>query len=35
MPNYDNFDDPDLAYSDFVSRLEGVINVVAPIKNKK
>ena len=32
IPNYDNFDKPDLAYSDFTSRLESVINVVAPIK---
>ena len=32
IPNYDNFDNPDLAYSDFISRLESVINVVAPIK---
>ena len=32
IPNYDNFDNPDLAYSDFISRFEGIINVVAPIK---
>ena len=32
IPNYDNFGNPDLAYSDFISRLESVINVVAPIK---
>ena len=32
VPNYDSFDNLDLAYSDFISRLEGVINVVAPIK---
>ena len=32
IPNYDNFGDSDLAYSDFISRLESVINVVAPIK---
>ena len=32
VPNYDNFDNHDLAYSDFTSRLEGVINVVALIK---
>ena len=32
IPNYDNFDNPDLAYSDFTSRLENVINVVAPFK---
>ena len=32
IPNYDNFGDSDLAYSDFISRLESVINVVTPIK---
>ena len=32
IPNYDNFNNPDLTYSDFISRLESVINVVAPIK---
>ena len=32
VPNYDSFDNHDLAYSDFTSRLEGVINVVALIK---
>ena len=32
IPNYDNFDNPDLAYSDVISRLESVINVVGPIK---
>ena len=26
LPNYDNFYNPDLAYSDFISRLESVIN---------
>ena len=31
IPNYDTFGNPDLAYSDFISRLESVINVVAPI----
>ena len=38
IPNYDSFDNLDLAYSDFISRLESVIKVVAaPIKsqNKK
>ena len=30
--NYENFGNLDLAYSDFISRLESVINVVAPIK---
>ena len=32
FPNYDNFHNLDLAYSDFISRLESVINVVAPAK---
>ena len=32
IPNSDNFGNPDLAYSDFISRLESVINVVTPIK---
>ena len=32
IPNYDSFDNLDLAYSDFISRLESVINVVAPVK---
>ena len=31
IPNYDTFGNPDLACSDFISRLESVINVVAPI----
>ena len=32
IPNYDNFNDLDLAYSDFISRLKSVINVVVPVK---
>ena len=32
IPNYDSFNNFDLAYSGFISRLESVINVVAPIK---
>ena len=32
IPNYDNFSNPDLAYSDFISRLKSIINVIAPIK---
>ena len=32
IPNYDNFDNLDLAYSDFISRLESIINIVAHIK---
>ena len=32
IPNYDSFDNFDLGYSNFISRLESVINVVAPVK---
>ena len=32
IPNYDKFGNPDLAYRDFISRHESVINVVSPIK---
>ena len=32
FPNYNSFDNLDLAYSDFLNRLENVINVVALIK---
>ena len=32
IPNCDSFDNIDLDYSDFISRLESVINVVAPVK---
>ena len=32
IPNYDSFDNLDLAYSDFISRLESLINVVDPVK---
>ena len=32
IPNSDSFDNLGLAYSDFISRLESVINVVAPVK---
>ena len=32
IPNYDSFDNLDLAYNNFISRLESVINVVAPVK---
>ena len=28
FPNYENFDNPDVAYSDFITRLDCVINVV-------
>ena len=32
IPNYDNFNNLDLAYSDFISSLKSVINVVVPVK---
>ena len=32
FPNYENFDNPDVAYSDFITRLDCVINAVAPFK---
>ena len=32
IPNYDSFDNLDPAESNFISRLESVINVEAPIK---
>ena len=32
IPNYGSFDNLDLVCSDFISRLESVINVVAPVK---
>ena len=32
LPNYDSFHSPDIAYSNFIRRLESVINIVAPIK---
>ena len=32
FPNYNSFDNLDLAYSDFLNRLENVINVLALIK---
>ena len=32
IPNYDSFDNLDLAYTEFISRFESVINVVAPVK---
>ena len=31
-PNYDSFDNIDLTYSDFISRVGSIINVVAPVK---
>ena len=32
FPNYKNFDDPDIAYSDFITRLNCVLNARAPFK---
>ena len=32
IPNYDTFDNLDFAHRDFISRLETVINAVAPVK---
>ena len=32
FPNYKNFDNPDVAYSDFVTRLDCIINAIAPFK---
>ena len=32
FPNYENFDNPDVDYSDFITRLDCVINAIAPLK---
>ena len=32
FPNYDNFHNPDMAYNDFINRLNCVVNAVAPFK---
>ena len=32
FPSYDNFHNPDIAYNDFINRLNCVVNVVAPFK---
>ena len=32
FPNYENFDNPDVAHSDFITRLDCVINAIAPFK---
>ena len=32
FPNYDNFHNPDIAYNDFINRLDCVVNTVAPFK---
>ena len=33
--NYEIFDDPDIAYSDFVAKLSRVMNAIAPFKTVK
>ena len=35
FPNYDRFDNPDVTYSNFMNRLESVINAVALLKQLK
>ena len=32
FPNYENFDNPGVAYNDFIIRLDCVINAIAPFK---
>ena len=32
FPNYDNFHNPDIAYNDFINRLDCAVNAVAPFK---
>ena len=32
FPNYENFDNPDVAYKDFITRLDYVTNAIAPLK---
>ena len=32
FPNYENFDNPDIVFSDFITRLDDVINTIAPFK---
>ena len=32
FPNYDNFHNPDIAYNDFINRIDFVVNAVAPFK---
>ena len=32
LPNYENSDNPDIAYSDFITRLDCVMNAIAPFK---
>ena len=35
FPNYENFQDTNLAYSDFINKLTSIINTIAPTKKKK
>ena len=35
FPNYENFQDANLAYSDFTNKLTNIINNIAPLKKKK
>ena len=32
FPDYDNFHNPDIAYNDFINRLDCAVNAVAPFK---
>ena len=32
FPNYENFDDPDIAYSDFITMLNCLMNAICPFK---
>ena len=32
FPNYDNFHNPDITFNNFISRLDCVVNAVAPFK---
>ena len=35
FPNYDNFHNPDIAYNNFINRLDCVVNTVAPFKTAR
>ena len=32
FPNYEKFDNPNIAYSDFMTRLDCAVNITAPFK---
>ena len=32
FPNYENFDNPDIAYSSFIARFDCVTNAITPFK---